>query len=98
MAKTAYDIIRKPIITEKSMNATAEKKYTFKVDADANKIEIKKAVEEIFDVKVEKVTTINMDGKLKRMGRYEGRRASYKKAVVKLTEDSKTIEFFNDMV
>ena len=76
----------------------ADKKYTFKVATDANKIEIKKAVEEIFDVKVAKVTTINMDGKLKRMGRYEGRRASYKKAVVKLTEDSKTIEFFNDMV
>lgn len=96
--KSAYDIIIKPVITECSMDMLADKKYTFKVATDANKIEIKKAVEEIFDVKVAKVTTINMDGKLKRMGRYEGRRASYKKAVVKLTEDSKTIEFFESMV
>lgn len=96
--KNSYDIILKPVITEGSMDMLAEKKYTFKVATDANKIEIKKAVEEIFDVKVEKVTTINMDGKLKRMGRYEGRRASYKKAIVKLTEDSKTIEFFESMV
>jgi len=96
--KSSYDIILKPVITENSVDMMADKKYTFKVATDANKIEIKKAVEEIFDVKVAKVTTINMDGKLKRMGRYEGRRASYKKAVVKLTEDSKTIEFFNDMV
>ncbi len=96
--KNSYDIILKPVITENSMDMLAEKKYTFKVATDANKIEIKKAVEEIFGVKVSKVTTINMDGKLKRMGRYEGRRASYKKAVVKLTEDSKTIEFFESMV
>lgn len=96
--KSSYDIILKPVITENSVDMMADKKYTFKVATDANKIEIKKAIEEIFDVKVAKVTTINMDGKLKRMGRYEGRRASYKKAVVKLTEDSKTIEFFNDMV
>ncbi len=96
--KNSYDIILKPVITENSVDMMADKKYTFKVATDANKIEIKKAVEEIFDVKVAKVTTINMDGKLKRMGRFEGRRASYKKAVVKLTEDSKTIEFFNDMV
>ena len=96
--KSSYDIILKPVITENSVDMMADKKYTFKVATDANKIEIKKAVEEIFDEKVAKVTTINMDGKLKRMGRYEGRRASYKKAVVKLTEDSKTIEFFNDMV
>ena len=94
----AHDIIIKPIISEQSMDQLADKKYTFCVKKSANKIEIKKAIEEIFDVKVAKVTTINMDGKLKRMGRYEGRRASYKKAVVKLTEDSKTIEFFNDMV
>ena len=80
------------------MDMLADKKYTFKVATDANKIEIKKAVEEIFDVKVSKVTTINMDGKMKRMGRNEGRRAAYKKAVVKLTEDSKTIEFFESMV
>lgn len=96
--KNSYDIILKPVITENSMDMLAEKKYTFKVATDANKIEIKKAVEEIFDVKVSKVTTINMDGKMKRMGRYEGRRAAYKKAVVKLTDDSKTIEFFDSMV
>ena len=97
MAKTAYDIIRKPIITEKSMNATAEKKYTFKVDVNANKIEIKKAVEEIFGVTVEKVTTMRVLGKVKRMGATSGKRPDWKKAVVKLTADSKTIEFFDGM-
>ncbi len=96
--KSPYDIILKPVITEGSMDMLSDKKYTFKVATDANKIEIKKAVEEIFDVKFSKVTTINMDGKLKRMGRNEGRRAAYKKAIVKLTEDSKTIEFFESMV
>ena len=95
--KSPYDVIVKPVITEASMDMLAEKKYTFKVATDANKIEIKKAVEEIFGVKVEKVTTMNFDGKLKRMGRFEGRRAAYKKAVVKLTADSKTIEFFESM-
>ena len=93
-----YDIIIRPIISEKSMDQSADKKYTFQVALSANKIEIKKAVEEIFGVKVEKVTTMNFDGKLKRMGRFEGRRAAYKKAVVKLTADSKTIEFFESMV
>ena len=96
--KSPYDIFVKPVVTEASMDMLAEKKYTFKVATDANKVEIKKAVEEIFDVKVEKVTTMNFDGKLKRMGRFEGRRAAYKKAVVKLTADSKTIEFFESMV
>ena len=97
--KTAYDIIIKPVITEQSMEETEAKKYVFKVAVDANKIEIKKAVSEIFGVKVEKVTTLRMDGKVKRQGRYpEGRTASYKKAVVKLTADSKTIEFFEGMV
>jgi len=96
--KTAYDIIIKPIITEQSMEATEEKKYVFQVAIDANKIEIKKAVEEIFGVKVEKVNTIRMDGKEKRMGVHIGRRASWKKAMVKLTADSKTIEFFEGMV
>ena len=96
---TAYDIIRKPIITEQSMEATAEKKYVFEVAINANKTEIKKAVEEIFGVKVEKVNTIRMEGKKKRTGRYpEGRRANWKKAMVKLTADSKTIEFFEGMV
>ena len=96
--KTAYDIIIKPIITEQSMEATEEKKYVFQVAMDANKIEIKKAVEEIFGVKVEKVNTIRMDGKEKRMGVHVGRRANWKKAMVKLTAESKTIEFFEGMV
>ena len=96
--KTAYDIIIKPVITEQSMEATAEKKYVFQVANDANKIEIKKAIEEIFGVKVEKVNTIRMDGKEKRMGVHVGRRANWKKAMVKLTADSKTIEFFEGMV
>ena len=96
--KTAYDIIIKPIITEQSMEATEEKKYVFQVAMDANKIEIKKAVEEIFGVKVEKVNTIRMEGKLKRNGRFIGRRANWKKAMVKLTAESKTIEFFEGMV
>ena len=96
---TAYDIIKRPIITEKSMAATAEKKYTFEVAKDANKIEIAKAVEEIFGVKVAKVNTLNVQGKMKRVGRYpQGRTASWKKAMVTLTADSKTIEFFEGMV
>ncbi len=97
--KSAYDVIVKPVITEQSMEATEDKKYVFQVALDANKIEIKQAVEEIFGVKVDKVTTIRMMGKLKRNGRYPaGRRANWKKAVVKLTADSKTIEFFEGMV
>ena len=97
--KTAYDIIIKPVITEQSMEATEDKKYVFQVAIDANKVEIKKAVEEIFGVKVAKVNTLNMQGKLKRMGaRPAGRRPSWKKAMVKLTADSKTIEFFEGMV
>ena len=96
--KTAYDIIIKPIITEQSMEATEEKKYVFQVAIDANKIEIKKTGEEIFGVKVEKVNTIRMEGKEKRMGVHVGRRANWKKAMVKLTADSKTIEFFEGMV
>ena len=98
--KFAHDIIRKPIISERSMEVTFDregneiKKYSFEVPQDANKVEIKKAVEEIFGVKVASVNTMNVTGKLKRMGRYEGRRASYKKAIVTLTKDSKTIEFF----
>ena len=97
--KTAYDIIIRPIITEQSMEATEEKKYVFQVAIDANKIEIKKAIEEIFGVKVEKVNTIRMDGKAKRQGAApQGRRANWKKAMVKLTAESKTIEFFEGMV
>ncbi len=93
----AHDIIIKPIISEQSMDQIADKKYTFEVKKSANKIEIKKAVEEIFGVKVLSVNTLNMMGKMKRMGQHEGRRASWKKAIVKLTADSKTIEFFDGM-
>lgn len=97
--KNAYDIIRRPIITEQSMSETEDKKYVFEVAKDANKIEIKKAVEEVFGVKVEKVNTMNMLGKIKRSGSYPaGRRAGWKKAMVKLTSDSKSIEFFEGMV
>ncbi len=97
--KSAYDIIIRPVITEQSMEAVEMKKYVFIVAKDANKTEIKKAISEIFGVKVDKVTTINMDGKQKRQGRYPaGRTASFKKAVVRLTADSKTIEFFEGMV
>ena len=96
---TAYDIIKRPIISEQSMEQTEMKRYTFEVAKTANKIEIAKAVEEIFGVKVAKVNTIRMMGKMKRTGAYPaGRRPSYKKAVVTLTADSKTIEFFEGMV
>ena len=90
----SYDIIRRPIITEQSMDQVADRKYTFEVAKNANKIEIKKAVEEIFKVEVEKVTTMNYDGKPKRQGGFSGKRADWKKAVVKLKEGSKTIELF----
>ena len=96
----SYDIIRRPIISERSMSAVYDregneiKKYTFEVPVCANKIEIKKAVEEVFGVKVAKVNTMKVQGKVKRMGRFEGRRASYKKAIVTLEKGSKTIEFF----
>lgn len=92
--KTAYDIIKKPLITETSMAQTAEKRYTFIVDKRANKYQIKDAVEMIFGVKVDKINTLNYSGKEKRVGRNVGKTASYKKAVVKLTDDSKEIEFF----
>ncbi len=96
---TAYDIILKPVITERSMAGSADKKYTFYVRTDANKIQVAKAVEEIFGVKVAKVNTVNYDGKMKRQGYGRpGRRAAYKKATVTLTEDSKTIELFEGMV
>ena len=90
----AHDIIRRPIITEKSMDQVADRKYTFEVAKNANKIQIKKAVEEIFKVEVAKVTTINYSGKPKTQGVFVGKRADWKKAVVKLTESSKTIELF----
>ncbi len=90
----AHDIIRRPIITERSMDQVADRKYTFEVAKSANKIEIKKAIEEIFKVEVEKVTTMNYIGKPKRQGVFSGKRADWKKAVVKLKEGSKTIELF----
>jgi len=97
--KTVYDIIRRPVITEQSMEQTEGKKYVFEVSPDANKVEIKKAIEEIFGVKVEKVNTLRMEGKEKHQGNSPaGRRPSFKKAMVKLTADSKTIEFFEGMV
>ena len=90
----AHDIIIRPIITERSMDQVADRKYTFEVAKGENKIEIKKAVEEIFKVEVEKVTTINYIGKPKRQGVFVGKRADWKKAVVKLKEGSKGIELF----
>lgn len=98
MSRLAQDIILRPIITENSMDGIADRKYTFEVAKDANKVEIKAAVEKLFGVKVAKVNTINVDGKLRRYGRYEGFTASKKKAIVTLTEDSKTIEFFDGMM
>ncbi len=94
---TAYDIIIRPIITERSMDDTTNKKYTFKVAKKANKTQIKAAVEEIFGVEVEKVNVMNIRGKLKRMGRNVGRTADSKKAIITLTPESKEIEFFEGM-
>ena len=96
--KFAQDIVLAPVITENSMAGIAEKKYTFKVATDATKIDIAKAVEELFGVKVSKVNTLHVRGHMRRQGRYEGYTRSWKKAVVTLTEDSKTIEFFESMI
>ena len=95
--KAPYDVIFAPIISEKSMDDAASKKYTFKVDPKANKSEIKAAVEKAFDVEVIKVNTANFEGKLKRQGRFEGMTAGYKKAIVTLSEASKPIEFFEGL-
>ena len=92
-----YDVILEPVISEKSMDMAQEKKYTFKVATDANKTKIKQAIEEIFDVDVKKVNVINMDGKVKRLGRTQGKRSDYKKAIVTLSQDSKEIEFFQNL-
>ena len=92
------DIIIKPIITEASMAAAQLKKYTFKVAKTANKVEIAKAVEAQFGVEVAKVNTINVRGQKRRTGRYEGYTPSWNKAIVTLTEDSKTIEFFEGLM
>lgn len=97
--KTAHDIIIKPVITEESMTGLMMKKYTFKVAKDANKIEIAKAVEEVFPgTKVLKVNTTNVRGHERRQGMNSGYTPSWKKAIVTLAEDSKDIEFFNDMM
>lgn len=96
--KSAYDIIIAPVITEQSMEDLDIKKYAFKVAVDANKIEIKKAIEEIFGVTVIKVTTTHMHGKKRQQGRYPaGKAADWKKAIVKLSADSKNIEIFEGM-
>ena len=95
--KTPYDVILEPIITEKSMDDAADKKFTFKVATTANKDEIKAAVSEAFGVEVEKVNVMNLDGKKKRQGYTVGRTPAYKKAIVKLTDSSKTIEFFDGL-
>ena len=95
--KMIQDIIIKPVITEASMDRIADKKYTFKVSKDATKPEIAKAVEAMFGVKVDKVNTINMKKKPKRLGVHFGYTSEWKKAIVTLTADSKTIEFFDGM-
>ena len=96
--KTAHDIILKPVITEASMQGIANKKYTFQLAKDANKIEIANAVAELFGVKVAKVNTINVNGKYRRQGIKGGYTPDWKKAIVTLTEDSKSIEFFDSMM
>ena len=93
----AHDIIVRPILSEKSYADIATKKYTFEVAKSANKTQVKKAIEEIFKVKVESVNISNVYGKIKRQGRHEGLTGSYKKAIVQLTSDSKTIEFFDSL-
>ena len=98
MKKLAHDIILKPVITEESMMGTAFKKYTFKVAKDANKAEIKAAIEEVFGVKVAKVNTMNCKGHLRRYGRFQGYTPAWKKAIVTLTEDSNTIDFFDGLL
>ena len=93
----AHDIIIKPVLTEKSYSGIQDMKYTFVVAKNANKTEIKLAVEEVFGVQVEKVNTVNVRGKLKRMGKNQGYTPAYKKAVVQLKKDSKSIEFFDSL-
>ena len=96
--KFAHDIIVRPLITEQSLAATADKRYTFEVAKDATKPEIASAVEEVFGVKVADVNTINMKKKAKRMGVHAGYKKAWKKAIVTLTADSKSIEFFDGMI
>ncbi|MDR0292660.1 MAG: 50S ribosomal protein L23 [Oscillospiraceae bacterium] len=96
--RTPYDVILRPVITERSMEKAGDKIYTFEVARGANKIEIREAVESIFKVSVKSVNTMNVQGKVKRMGVHIGRRPARKKAVVRLTEASRPIEFFEGMV
>ena len=96
--KSAHDVIIRPIITEASMSRLADKKYTFEVASDANKIDIKKAIEEIFKVEVDKVNTISVKSKNKRVGYHLGKTSEWKKAIVTHKETSKTIEFFDSMM
>lgn len=91
----AREVIKRPVVTERSMETMDEKKYTFEVDPRANKTEIKSAVEEIFGVKVQKVNTMNYKGKFRRFGQYEGYKPKRKKAIIQLTPDSKEIDFFD---
>jgi len=93
----SFDIIIKPILSEKSFSGIQMKRYTFKVAKNATKVDIKKAVEEVFGVEVAKVNTINVQGKVKRRGATSGKRPDYKKAIVQLTENSKSIEFFDSL-
>ncbi len=95
--RNPHDIIIKPIVTERSMDDMSQNKYTFVVDKKSNKTEIKSAVEKVFGVKVSKVNTMNMLGKIKRQGVHSGKRADWKKAIVTLAPDSKGIEFFEGM-
>lgn len=95
---TAHEIVIRPIITEKSMSAIGAKKYTFEVARNATKIDIARAVEELFKVKVAKVNTLHVRGHLRRQGRTQGYTAAWKKAIVSLTEESKPIEFFEGMM
>ncbi len=95
--RTPYDIILKPVISERSMADVQDRKYTFKVAVDANKTQVKMAIEEIFGVDVEKVNIMNVNGKVKKMGKNIGRTAASKKAIVTLTEKSKQIEFFQGL-
>jgi large subunit ribosomal protein L23 len=97
MMREARDIIKKPLVTEKSTAMMEERKYAFQVDPKANKVEIKKAVEELFKVKVKSVNTLHVTGKMKRMGVHVGRRPSWKKAIVTLEEGSKPIEIFEGL-
>ena len=95
--KSPYDVIIRPVLTEKSYDSMADKKYVFEVAIKANKTEIKQAIETIFDVKVDSVNTMRQIGKMKRQGRTQGRRPERKKAYVQLKKDSKGIEFFEGM-